>query len=383
MNNAVLSDKAILAHMELKNIVIEPFTMANLSTSSYDVTLGPHYYREARESEVFNPYSEYSVARVWGESHEAELVGDWMKRVSGVVLENIADTDRIIWLAPGESILGHTNEFIGGRNCITTMMKSRSTFGRSFLSCCLCSGWGDVGFFSRWTMEITNRSCSHSIPLVIGRRIAQIVFFYTGETLNNSSYEKTGKYQPSNDLSELKTLWKPSHMLPQMYRDREIQKQLILIGGSRDQNRLAQMLHDLCPKFVYLKHDFKNSDVKFIENAEKIIKEHLQCSILIGFRQSAQLDILRTYFSHANIVTVFLDTDVPNIHPIPLLKDFAFTHHIDRLNEGKLVNILSSAGYISKVPLKEEKKMSEEEISTVEETVNEKMKILFYECIFW
>jgi hypothetical protein len=35
-----------------------------------------------------------------------------MKR-TGVQLENIFPDDRIIWLAPGETILAHTNEFIG------------------------------------------------------------------------------------------------------------------------------------------------------------------------------------------------------------------------------------------------------------------------------
>jgi hypothetical protein len=40
-----------------------------------------------------------------------------------VHLENIFPEDRIIWLAPGETILAHTNEYIGGRGTVTTMMK--------------------------------------------------------------------------------------------------------------------------------------------------------------------------------------------------------------------------------------------------------------------
>ncbi|TSC64232.1 MAG: hypothetical protein G01um101491_330, partial [Parcubacteria group bacterium Gr01-1014_91] len=35
-----LSDKKILEQMKKGTIVIEPFTRANLATSSYDVTLG-------------------------------------------------------------------------------------------------------------------------------------------------------------------------------------------------------------------------------------------------------------------------------------------------------------------------------------------------------
>lgn len=43
---SLLSDKAILEHLRMGNIVIEPFNIDNLSTSSYDVTLGRYYYRE-------------------------------------------------------------------------------------------------------------------------------------------------------------------------------------------------------------------------------------------------------------------------------------------------------------------------------------------------
>ncbi len=50
------------------------------------------------------------------------LASDWTAR-NGVKLENIFDSDQIIWLAPGETILGHTNEFIGGQVTVTTMMK--------------------------------------------------------------------------------------------------------------------------------------------------------------------------------------------------------------------------------------------------------------------
>lgn len=56
---------------------------------------------------------------------------------------------------------------------------------------------------------------------MVGRRIAQIVFFET-EGILNKSYEINGKYQTSSDMEELKKIWKPTDMLPKMYRDREI-----------------------------------------------------------------------------------------------------------------------------------------------------------------
>jgi hypothetical protein len=71
-------------------------------------------------------------------------------------------------------------------------------------------------------MEITNNSRYYSIPLVVGRRIAQIVFFDTDGTLSNASYEKSGKYQTSASIDQLISNWQPSAMLPRMFQDREI-----------------------------------------------------------------------------------------------------------------------------------------------------------------
>ncbi|GAM24181.1 hypothetical protein SAMD00019534_073560, partial [Acytostelium subglobosum LB1] len=223
MERSLLSDKAILSHMQKGTITISPFIRENLSTSSYDVTLGPYYYRETLPEAgqgIYNPYSQTMVNRVWGQYQIAEKAKVWSER-SGIKLENIDDEDYIIWIKPGETILGHTNEFIGGNTTVTTMMKARSSLGRNFIEVCKCAGWGDVGYTSRWTMEITNNSLSYSIPLVVFRRVAQIIFFDT-EGIVGPSYESSGKYQVSNDVESLRKQWQPSEMLPKMYKDREI-----------------------------------------------------------------------------------------------------------------------------------------------------------------
>jgi dCTP deaminase len=124
-------------------------------------------------------------------------------------------------LEPGETILAHTSEFIGGKNHITTMMKARSSMGRNFIEVCKCAGWGDVGYVNRWTMEITNNSRHYAIPLIVGRRIAQIVFFETGHIINND-YSSSGKYQTHQDMKKMKKEWNPSSMLPKLYLDRDI-----------------------------------------------------------------------------------------------------------------------------------------------------------------
>lgn len=83
------------------------------------------------------------------------------------------------------------------------------------------AGWGDVGYINRWAMEITNNSSHYQIPLVVGRRIAQIVFFETEGTAHSASYEQTGKYQAETELELLQRNWKPTDLLPKCYLDRE------------------------------------------------------------------------------------------------------------------------------------------------------------------
>jgi dCTP deaminase len=219
-----LSDKKIIEERKNGSIIIEPFRKENLSTSSYDVTLGEWYFRERKPAyhrNIYNLYDKAHTDAVWGtQAHRAEKA----KEVLGHTISDyvgIGPNDRIIMLEPGETILAHTEEFIGGKNHITTMMKARSTLGRNFIEVCKCAGWGDVGYINRWTMEITNNSRHYTIPLVTGRRIAQMVFFETGPILEKDYTEK-GKYQTNATLVELKKTWVPTMMLPKLYADRDI-----------------------------------------------------------------------------------------------------------------------------------------------------------------
>ncbi len=221
-----LSDKKILEAIEDGSVVIEPFKRENLATSSYDVTLGEYFFAEQPPKHfenLYNIYDKKHVDRVWGtKPHRAKTAKEVLKDYKFDFV-GISPSDKIILLAPGETVLGHTNEFIGGRNHVTTMMKARSSLGRSFIEVCKCAGWGDVGYTNRWTMEITNNSAHYYIPLVVGRRIAQIIFYETGPILSNG-YEKSGKYQSTGSIAELKKSWSPMQMLPKLYMDRDIKK---------------------------------------------------------------------------------------------------------------------------------------------------------------
>ncbi|HWH16100.1 MAG TPA: hypothetical protein VNU25_00710 [Candidatus Paceibacterota bacterium] len=222
-----LSDTRILEEMKKGDIVIHPFNDDQLATSSYDVTLGEYFYREQPPKynhSLYNIWSEEHTRHVWGADDVQRAVPakeafkkynfDW---------DGIRPDDKVIIMRPGETILAHTQEFIGGKDHITTMMKARSSTGRQFIEVCKCAGWGDVGYVNRWTMEITNNSKNYIIPLVVGRRIAQIIFFETGP-IRERDYTKSGKYASSTDLKELKRTWNPEMMLPKLWNDRDIKK---------------------------------------------------------------------------------------------------------------------------------------------------------------
>ena len=142
-------------------------------------------------------------------------------------LKNLKNDDRVILIAPNETILSHTIEFIGGRNgtdelpAVTSEMRARSSIGRIGIAVCKCAGWGDIGYVNRWTMEITNFSSSVT-PLPVGLRIAQIIFHTTEKIKDEDQYFQKGKYQSKFDLDTLMKKWKPSDMLPRLYEDKDL-----------------------------------------------------------------------------------------------------------------------------------------------------------------
>ena len=221
----LLSRNAILRHFKEGTIVIDPFDDRKLKTTSYDITLGEWFWREGHPEgrmTIHNLYDEASTKNVWQGPHESEDAGMVMERL-GMQFKNVKPDNQIILLRPGETILAHTQEFIGGRHNVVTKMYARSSLGRNFVEVCKDAGWGDIGYFNRWTMEVTNNSQHFTIPLVVGRRIGQIVFYEVEPLTDVPDYVgEGGKYQVSQNLEELKRTWTPHMMIPQMHKDWEV-----------------------------------------------------------------------------------------------------------------------------------------------------------------
>ena len=120
----MLSDSEILEELGKGNIIIKPFRKEQLNPNSYDVRLGEYYAVENVLNHVILPFDENSVRNHW----------------------KIKKANKEIEIHPGETILAHTQEIIGGRHNIASKMNARSSLGRLGLSVCKCAGFGDVGF---------------------------------------------------------------------------------------------------------------------------------------------------------------------------------------------------------------------------------------------
>lgn len=234
----ILAKPAILSAHRCGDVLIEPFVESNVKNCSVDVTLGCWYWLETSpvrignailptgqlttvvdEDALLNPYDECSVMRAWGEvPMRAQPI---RQALPGIPLNTL-----VIPLHPGQNILAHTHEFIGGTDQrITTMLKARSSIGRNQITICRCAGWGDIGFCNRYVLEISNHG-RRTVVLVVGRRIGQVVFLETtGIHDIQDNYHHTGKYQTESlkgrSFAELEERWSPHHMLPQMWRDQE------------------------------------------------------------------------------------------------------------------------------------------------------------------
>ncbi len=110
--------------------------------------------------------------------HSPTLFDYWTGQIISKNDIEIKDDDLIIWVHPGYTYLGLTNEIIGSFDpTIVMQMNARSSIGRCALSVCKCANSGH-NFVGRWTLEIQLMS-PVCVPLIVGRRYGAITFHKT------------------------------------------------------------------------------------------------------------------------------------------------------------------------------------------------------------
>lgn len=215
-----LSSKAIKNLVGFGLIIIDPYEPENVKGASIDVCLGEYYYRlqKTSGSRIRNLYSPNCARELWGQVQRAKTLQE-----HDIVLDNVRPDEQIILLGPKEMIMAHTAEFVGSKNGFVAEIKGRSSFRRNAFTVCGDGNWGDPGYIGRWTMVLENHS-HDTVPLVVNRRIAQIIFDEVYEGENYHTEGVGGKYQRAKSLEEIKASWTPDIFLPQMHHDRECKK---------------------------------------------------------------------------------------------------------------------------------------------------------------
>jgi dCTP deaminase len=95
--------------------------------------------------------------------------------------------------------------------------------GRIGITVCKCAGWGDLGYINRWTMEMTNHMDELSVVLVVGMRVAQLIFYQVDPLNETETYaQEAGKYQTTDDVKEMIRKWTPDDMIPKLWLDKDI-----------------------------------------------------------------------------------------------------------------------------------------------------------------
>ena len=202
----MLGNRAILDAIEEGKIVIEPFDPKQLGPNSYDLRLGRWIVRQRSPETIRYVSTIMTDMELRWQTQMQEPLLHIPHRDYPPTLWDAPEyiNDGIIRLWPGELILAHTEEIVECHGDIVGEMASRSTLMRNGIAVCVDAGLGDVGYASRWTMEIHNFT-QRIIELRVGWRIAQMKF-HRVEGVDIDYEQKGGSY----GLGE----WKPEDMLP-------------------------------------------------------------------------------------------------------------------------------------------------------------------------
>jgi dCTP deaminase len=151
----LLSDRDILAEIDAKRIVVEPYDEAMVQPSSIDFRLD-RYFR------VFENHRYPHIDPAADQSDLTRMV------------EPLGDEPFI--LHPGEFVLGSTFEVVTLSDDLAARVEGKSSLGRLGLLTHATAGFVDPGFSGHVTLELANVA-TLPIKLYPGMKIGQLCFF--------------------------------------------------------------------------------------------------------------------------------------------------------------------------------------------------------------
>lgn len=190
----ILCREAIHAAREAGEIVIEPFVPSLVGINSVDVRLGPDLFE--LDTTGFRDLYRDTTSK-WRKV-EPRTAAELRVENPGFAEGVLPDDTPCFVLKSGGFYLATTLEAIGsrafadGREALVPEMKARSTVGRQGLTVALCAGLGDVGYVSRWALEVRVVDCG-DVAVAVGTPIAQVVFHRATPT--QAAYDGETRYQ--------------------------------------------------------------------------------------------------------------------------------------------------------------------------------------------
>lgn len=151
----LLSDRDILAEIESKRVVIEPYEPSMIQPSSIDFRLD-RYFR------VFENHRYPHIDPAVDQSDLTRVVE--------------AEGDEPFILHPGEFVLGSTFEVVSLPDDVAARVEGKSSLGRLGLLTHATAGFVDPGFSGHVTLELANVA-TLPIKLYPRMKIGQLCFF--------------------------------------------------------------------------------------------------------------------------------------------------------------------------------------------------------------
>ncbi len=199
----MLSSNEILQAIQDGKLIIDPFIPENLGPNGYDVTLDPRYWT-FRDIHYKNLYNGRPTVVDLRDPNMLDL--DDLYELRDAREGEYKDAFTI---EPFRFYLCNTVETVGTPHTgsgedLVAFFRTRSTIARLGKTYDL-TGMGDIGFVSKWTLEVFNASPLEYIMPINGR-IGQVIFFRSGDT--DRPYK--GRYSTED------TVWSPRNMLPRI-----------------------------------------------------------------------------------------------------------------------------------------------------------------------